>query len=91
MEALGLGQGQNGKLKFVGKRKCDSSSGKLATNVIRPRVVVGGCERSRRTRAGQDKYFVWGQNIRENIKASKKTDKDDDLHSQQPEQSRRGP
>jgi hypothetical protein len=39
---LGLGQGQNGKLKFVGKRKCESSSGKLATNVIRPRVVVGG-------------------------------------------------
>jgi hypothetical protein len=39
---MGLGQGQNGKLKFVGKRKCDSSSGKLATNVIRPRVVVGG-------------------------------------------------
>jgi hypothetical protein len=46
----GLGQGQNGKLKFVGKRKCDCSSG---NNVIRPRV--GGGVRDQGAR-GRDKY-----------------------------------
>jgi hypothetical protein len=33
-----LARGQNGKLKFLGKRKCDGSSG---NHVIRPRVGVG--------------------------------------------------